>query len=140
MEPTTSFLRSRAVNAQPFTLESTYVHLKDSGVAAELALAPDFWATAATRPELQAGRLVGTGRLEQDPPHWEMHPAGDELLVLLSGRVELVLQDGRGERVIELRAGQAFVVPFGVWHRLRVKTPGEILFVTPGKGSQHRPR
>jgi quercetin dioxygenase-like cupin family protein len=71
-------------------------------------------------------------------PHWEMHPAGDELLVCLAGEFELVLQDGRSDQTVALAAGQAFLVPFGVWHRLRVKSAGEILFVTPGKGTQQR--
>jgi mannose-6-phosphate isomerase-like protein (cupin superfamily) len=132
--------RSRTVPDKPFSLDSTFVHLKDVGAASALAAGPDFWSTVGTRGDLQTGRVVGTYRFEKDMPHWEMHPAGDELLVVVSGAVELVLQaDGRKDIVIELGAGQAYLVPFGTWHRTRVKTPGEMLFVTPGKGNQHRP-
>jgi len=125
--------------AQPFQLQSTYVHLKDGGAASSFAGGPEFWATVATRSEGSVGRLVCSSRIEKDMPHWEMHPTGDELLVLLSGAVELVLQEGHNDRVVELDAGSAFLVPFGTWHRLRVKSPGEVLFVTPGKGTQVRP-
>ena len=125
--------------ATPFSLQEGYVHLKDLGQATRLVVGPEFWSTIASRSELQAGRLLGAFKLEKDMPHWEMHPSGDELLVALGGEFELVLQDGRSDHVIPLKGGQAYLVPFGVWHRLRVKTAGEVLFVTPGKGSQQRP-
>ena len=125
--------------AQPFRLQTTYVHLKDGGAAASVPVGPDFWGTIASRTELHVGRLITSCWIAKDLQHWEMHPTGDELLVLLSGKLDLVLQEGRSDRVVELDAGQAFLVPFGTWHRFLVKTPGELLFVTPGKGTQHRP-
>src|SRR5262249_28459659 len=118
--------------------QETFVHLKDLGQAAPLQVGPEFWETIDTRSELQLGRLLGAFKLEKDMPHWEMHPAGDELLVALGGEFEILLQDARGDAVVELKSGSAFLVPFGVWHRVRVKTPGEMLFVTPGKGTQQR--
>jgi len=71
--------------------------------------------------------------------HWERHPAGDEILCALEGRL-LVTIDGDGateEAVIE--NGQAFIVPRGRWHRLRVLEPGRLLFVGPTAGSELRP-
>ena len=44
-----------------------------------------------------------------------MHPEGDELLLLLSGAIDLILQTGDRERVVELRPGAACIVPRGVW-------------------------
>ena len=68
-----------------------------------------------------------------------MHPDGDELLYLVSGNVDVVLEeDGREERV-ELRSGQAFVVPRGLWHRVTLREPSQILYLTPGPGGQYRP-
>lgn len=135
----TAFRLRRAEAARPFDLGHTFVHLKDLGQAASIPVDERFWSTVDTRSDLQVGRLLGSLVLEKDPPHWEMHPAGDELVVALSGAFEVVMQDGRADHVVELAAGQAFLVPFGVWHRLMVKAPGRILFVTPGKGTQHRP-
>jgi mannose-6-phosphate isomerase-like protein (cupin superfamily) len=123
-----------------FSLEGTYVHLKDLGSATAFEVdRAAFWSDPAARPELATGRIVLSSRLEKDMPHWEMHPSGDELLVALSGEFEVLLQDGRSERSAPLAAGQAFLVPYGMWHRLKVKTAGEVVFVTPGKGTQHRP-
>jgi len=134
----TAFRLRRAEATRSFSLLKTYVHLKDLGQAASIAVEPGFWDTIDTRSDLQVGRLVGVHWTEKDSPHWELHPAGDELLVALGGEHELILQDGRNDVRIELQAGRAFLVPFGVWHRLRVKSPGAILFVTPGKGTQQR--
>ncbi|WP_258127748.1 cupin domain-containing protein [Achromobacter anxifer] len=70
---------------------------------------------------------------------WERHPAGDELLCVLEGRVVLTLMAGDGaESDVLLEARRSAIVPRGVWHRLHVACPGKILFVTPGHGSEHR--
>ena len=89
--------------------------------------------------DLDEGRLVGLYRFEESWTSWEMHPAGDELVFALSGAVELVLQEAGGDRTIALGAGEGTLVPKGVWHTARVRTPGHVLHVTPGTGTQHRP-
>jgi quercetin dioxygenase-like cupin family protein len=83
--------------------------------------------------------------MERPPPHrGELHPDGDELLYLVSGRVEVVLDDGDlddvgAETRHEVGPGQAFLVPRGVWHRIEVLEPAHLVHVTPGPGSGHRP-
>ena len=71
---------------------------------------------------------------------WERHPAGEELVLLVSGRVDLVQEIDREQRVVPLRAGQAVINPRGVWHTVDVHEPGDALFVTPGRGTENRPR
>jgi mannose-6-phosphate isomerase-like protein (cupin superfamily) len=86
------------------------------------------------------GYTVGAPLLAGPPPHdGEMHPDGDELLFLISGRctVELDLLEGR--RDVDLGPGQAVVVPRGVWHQIVVHEPGQLVHVTPGPGGDHRP-
>jgi catechol 2,3-dioxygenase-like lactoylglutathione lyase family enzyme len=86
------------------------------------------------------GLTVGAALLSSDAPHHgEMHPDGDELLYLTSGRVDVVLEEDGGEVRVELKPGQAFVVPRGVWHRVAVREPSQILYMTPGPGGQYRP-
>lgn len=79
-------------------------------------------------------------------PHGgEMHPDGDEFLYVVSGTMELIL-DGGDERTVGvatkvlLRAGDAYVVPRGVWHRLESVEPSHLVHVTPGPNGGHRPR
>ena len=92
------------------------------------------------------GLTVGVvPHMDRPPPHrGELHPDGDELLYLVSGRVEVVLDDGDLDHVgaetrHEVGPGEAFVVPKGVWHRLEVLEPAHLVHVTPGPGSGHRP-
>ena len=73
-------------------------------------------------------------------PHMgEMHPDGDELLFLISGHVSVLLEEQGAERAVELRPGQAIVVPRGVWHRVIPQQPSQLLHITPGPGGEHRP-
>lgn len=85
------------------------------------------------------GWLVTKFPMANDSPTWEMHSAGDELLYLLSGAMEVVLEESSGNHIIELQAGMACLVPRGVWHRQLMRTPGDLLVITYGKGTQLRP-
>ncbi|MEQ8232260.1 MAG: cupin domain-containing protein [Gammaproteobacteria bacterium] len=69
---------------------------------------------------------------------WEMHPAGDEIVVLLSGQVRFRVRDEAGERSVELsQAGEFLVVPKGRWHTAETAVTTRLLFVTPGEGTAH---
>jgi quercetin dioxygenase-like cupin family protein len=101
---------------------------------------------AGTKPPVRVdGFTVGAPHMERSAPHrGELHPDGDELLYLISGRVNVVLDDGDldnvgTETVTALEPGQAFVVPQGVWHRVEVLEPSHFVHITPGPGSGHRP-
>ncbi len=138
--------RTKGASADgPFDLSSTFVHL---GLGARATPLPDFRWT----PEYldgyerrfesdgDEGRIVVLNSQEATWDQWERHPAGEEVVVLLSGRVDLIQEiDGR-ERRVELRPGHAVVNPSGVWHTADVHEPGQALFITPGRGTEHRPR
>ena len=123
-----------------FDLAATYVQLDDGPAAVAVDVDADFWEKIDRRPELQGGRLVGTFHNATDWKTWEMHPAGDEVVCLLSGAIDVVLEEESGERTMELVAGQTCIVPRGVWHTANVRTPGDTLHITRGAGTQHRPR
>jgi mannose-6-phosphate isomerase-like protein (cupin superfamily) len=92
------------------------------------------------RPQRIDGLTIGAPQMTHEPPHGgEMHPDGDELLVLISGRVTVVIEDAEPPRRVGLAPGQALVVPRGVWHRVVLDEPSRILHVTPGPGGAHRP-
>jgi mannose-6-phosphate isomerase-like protein (cupin superfamily) len=79
-------------------------------------------------------------------PHGgEVHPDGDEFLYVVSGAIELILDDGDERAVgvetrVLLRSGDAYVVPRGVWHRLETVEPTHLVHVTPGPSGGARPR
>jgi mannose-6-phosphate isomerase-like protein (cupin superfamily) len=127
-----------------FDLSSTFVHL---GLGSRAHLLADFeWSDeylagyeAEHGGDAGEGRLVMIGHEDATWTSWERHPLGDELVVLLSGRVDVVQEVDGAERVVPLTAGMALVNPAGTWHRAVVHEAGEALFVTPGFGTEHRP-
>lgn len=135
----------RTTDAEPFDLLSSVIHL---GLGATAVPLRDFGWSA---EELEAysdrfagdgdeGRLVVMGHQDASWTSWERHPAGEEVVVLLSGRAELIQELDGVERRTELVRGRAIVNPPGVWHTCDVHEPGDAFFITPGRGTEHRPR
>lgn len=122
-----------------FTLDSTYIHLRPDERALAMEGGAKFWQGIAERRDLDQGRLMGCTDQKGNWSHWERHPAGDEILTLLSGEMAIVLETDAGEQRATLRPGETFIVPKGVWHRGIVTVPGRLMFVTPGAGTEHKP-
>jgi mannose-6-phosphate isomerase-like protein (cupin superfamily) len=128
------------MNDAAFDPTSTYLLLRHDGAAERIEVDERFWPDAMAGRRQLDGRLVSGFRLERDVDHWERHPAGDEVLLRLSGRFDVVLEQAGGERVVELGAtAPCCVIPAGAWHTVRVREPGVVVFLTPGEGTQHRP-
>ena len=119
--------------SQPFDLSQTLVGLDRSGTASGLE-----WSEGP--PPRPDGYSVGAPFMTRNAPHaGEMHPDGDKLLYLITGRVNVVLEEPGEVRVVEVSAGQAIVVPRGTWHRVELQEPSHLLDITPGPGGEHRP-
>lgn len=119
-----------------------YVHLKDSGQSELLPIPETFWGDLAqgAYPQLEQGRLMSVFSFSEPWSDWECHPAGEEVVMLLAGSAELLLEEVGGKRVVELRASGDFVlVPRGIWHTARTSVATTMLFLTPGAGTIHRP-
>jgi mannose-6-phosphate isomerase-like protein (cupin superfamily) len=123
-----------------FDPSSTYICLSPSGGARAIEVTPEFWSTMSDREELRDGRLVAVFACEEDWGHWEMHPHGEEVLVLLSGKVTMVFEESGGPRDVELQPGRACIVPPGTWHRAMARVPSRLLAITYGRGTAHRKR
>ncbi|HEY2814581.1 MAG TPA: cupin domain-containing protein [Acidimicrobiales bacterium] len=83
---------------------------------------------------------MGAPELTSDAPHdGEMHPDGDELLFMVSGAVTVRLELAGGDCLVELGAGDAVVVPKGVWHKVTLREPGRLVHITPGPNGDARP-
>ncbi|MEU9337066.1 cupin domain-containing protein [Streptomyces sp. NPDC048290] len=96
--------------------------------------------SAAVAADGAEGRLVTIFDGDGPGDHWERHPAGDELVVCLSGSVT-VTRDAEGvpDRVV-LGPGEATVNPAGTWHAVDMAGPASLLTITAGLGTEHRPR
>ncbi|MEM9135239.1 MAG: cupin domain-containing protein [Actinomycetota bacterium] len=119
-----------------FNPAQVFLHMDENGEAHRLDTSQEGFWSALGEQELD-GRLVGLVRMSQSTS-WEMHPGGDEMLFLLSGAIDVIVDDGHGEDLIPLTAGRMCIVPRHVWHRQVIKEPGDLLFVTPGPSTEHR--
>ena len=122
-----------------FDVTATYVHLPDGGAATPVECTPEFWRELASGERSYDGRMVTANHVSGDMAHWEMHPAGEELLVSVGATVKAVFQREDGEETVALPPGAACIVPRGVWHRIRVVEPGVLIFITHGEGTEHKP-
>jgi mannose-6-phosphate isomerase-like protein (cupin superfamily) len=137
--------RDSAAMTEAFDLSTTIVHLGLGATATPvpgLEWTPEFLDAYGHRfaADGDEGRMVVIVPQTETWDSWERHPVGEEVVVLLSGRVDLIQEIDGEHRSVELRPGQAVVNPKGVWHTANVHEPGEGLFVTPGRGTEHRPR
>jgi quercetin dioxygenase-like cupin family protein len=71
---------------------------------------------------------------------WEMHPNGSELVVCTAGEIVLVQEVDGAERRTRLGPGEYAINAPGVWHTADVASAATALFVTSGRGTQHRQR
>jgi mannose-6-phosphate isomerase-like protein (cupin superfamily) len=92
-------------------------------------------------PQRIDGFTIGAPHLAGDPPHdGEMHPDGDELLYLVSGAATVTLELSGGTTPVGLGAGDALVVPQGVWHQITTREPAQLIHITPGPNGEARLR
>jgi hypothetical protein len=68
-----------------------------------------------------------------------MHPHAEEFVYLLGGEIEFLQELASGIAATRISGRGAVLIPRGVWHTARVFAPSRMLFVTMGRGTQHRP-
>lgn len=85
------------------------------------------------------GMTLGFATLVDDAPHGgEIHPDGDEILYVISGKVR-VTGESDPEHPLELGPGEACIVQKGEWHKVSVLEETRLIHITPGPNGDHRP-
>lgn len=123
-------------------IRETYLHVRDGGNTDTVPLTDSFWndLTSGQRPDLEQGRLMTAFTFSEPWSSWERHPAGEELVMLLTGDATMVLEEAGGHRSVRLSTPGAYVlVPPNTWHTARTSVASTLLFLTPGAGTEHRP-
>ncbi|HZX81345.1 MAG TPA: cupin domain-containing protein [Lysobacter sp.] len=124
------------------TILATYLHVQNGNRLDPISVSETFWSELAegNHTELDRGQLMSAFTFDEPWASWERHPAGEELVMLLSGAAEVVLELPGGENVVALSAvGDYVLVPPNIWHTARTSVPTTMLFLTPGAGTEHRP-
>lgn len=119
---------------------STYLLLKALGDATQYPCGDAFWSKPAS--ELNAigrGWLVSEHVFNRDWLNWEMHTRADEVVYLLEGEAQLLLELPSGLAVHRILGRGVIVVPKGVWHTAKASVPCRMLHIIMGEGTQHRP-
>jgi mannose-6-phosphate isomerase-like protein (cupin superfamily) len=136
-------LKSNSIKIVPaFNAASTYLKLRPDARAEALPVTANFW------PDLIQGRfgdfhneyLVTMHSFDAKWPHWEMHPNGDEIVCLISGSVDMTLDQAGELSTVSLRkVGDFVLVEKGAWHIANPLAATTLLFISAGEGTTHRP-
>ena len=91
-------------------------------------------------PERMDGMTIGI--VDMDPRHpaphaGEVHPDGDEILFVISGRIR-VIGESDLEDAVELGAGEMCIVQKGEWHLVQTLEVGQLIHITPGPHGDYR--
>ena len=121
-------------------LEQVFAVLKSDLSVETVEVTPDLYSKLDRDYDGFRGHsLLALHEFDRPWASWECHPAGDEVVVLLTGRVRLRIRKEAGEEAIELASpGEYAVVPRGCWHTADARTRSRMLFVTPGEGTENR--
>ena len=125
---------------QAVRLASNFVVLKDNLEADVVEVMPDLYQRLDRDFGDFAGHLlIASHAFDDDWPTWEIHPAGDEIVILVSGDVDLVLAGADGNDVTRMTEPGTFaIVPRNTWHTARIRRHSVLLFITPGEGTENR--
>lgn len=121
-------------------LSSNYIDLRGVNSAKPLQIDDDFWwklANGSIHPT--PDRLLMHAHQSQSWDHWERHPKGEEVIIQISGETVLLLETDIGYQHVPLKGFQTVIVPRKSWHTLHVHQPADMIFITPGEGTEHRP-
>jgi uncharacterized cupin superfamily protein len=121
----------------PIDLATTYLFLERGAGLRVLDVDEGFWAKIDERTDLDDGRLVMATPMTTDWTNWEMHPAGDEVILVAEGVVRVHTEPG--EPVV-VRAPDLVLMPAGTWHTMDIIEPARVVTITWGAGTRHRDR
>ena len=121
-------------------LAQTFARLTSDGNIHAIPVTTAFW--RGTGAAASGDRFVGivdfSSSEDLHSSSQEVHPDGDELVVVLAGAIDVMIDDGTSESTIALDVGHAAVVRRGMWHRLVMRQPGRLLFINIRTSMQSR--
>lgn len=114
-----------------------FVILKPDMGMDELQFGPDFYESLDRNYDgFKSHCLISAHEFTENWPTWEIHPKGDEMVVLMGGSAEFILKtNAETESVLLVEPGSFVVVPGNTWHTAIINDHASLLFITPGEGT-----
>ena len=87
------------------------------------------------------GWIVGVQHVAESWTEWRRHADGDAFLFLLWGAATVLTADDPTEEATsnDLKAASAFIVPSGMWYRVTVEEPANLLAAVRAGAAESRP-
>lgn len=122
-------------------IENDFVVLTPSKQANSITNTHDMYERLNTEySDFKGHELISCYSFSENWSTWEIHPHGDEIVMLLSGSATFILDvDGEKQHVHLSRAGEYAIIPRNTWHTAHVVDMARVLFITPGEGTRHKP-
>lgn len=129
------------MQTKPLDLASTFVVLDPDLAAEPVNVTATIFEELEERYEGFSGHLlVSSFSFDTNWSTWELHPAGDEIVVLLGGEAEMVIDEAGEEVAYRLtEPGQYVIVPRNSWHTGRTASSATVVLITPGEGTANEP-
>ncbi|HTR79856.1 MAG TPA: hypothetical protein VMH39_17210 [Gemmatimonadaceae bacterium] len=121
-------------------LHETFAVLRPDLSVGTIAVTPTIYEELdAAFNQFRSHVLIASFEFERDWETWERHPAGDEIVILVSGAATLKLRKPSGDEAVELREPGAFIIiPRNTWHTAEIGQKTRMIFVTPGEATENR--
>lgn len=122
-----------------FDLSQLYLSLKKNGEIEKHEGGDKFWSKSGEElDKIGEDWLITEFESTEDWQSWEMHPHAEEIVYLLSGAADLILEKDGNQKKFELRGKGLVIVPPETWHTAKIFEPSLFLVITLGKETQHR--
>jgi mannose-6-phosphate isomerase-like protein (cupin superfamily) len=120
-----------------FNIADEFVVLSPDKVAYTVVNSPTVYQDLAREfGDFKGHEIIALHEFHEDWSSWEVHPNGDETVVLLSGSATFVIKLGGSDHEVTLnKPGDTVIVPTAAWHTARITEPTNMLFITPGEGT-----
>nr|CAA6806210.1 MAG: Cupin [uncultured Thiotrichaceae bacterium] len=128
------------MNIGPFSIEKQFVVMSPDKSASIEALDSSLYQRLNDNyAGFKGHELICCYEFNKDWGNWEIHPKGDEIVVLLSGNAEFVIELETEQRSVTLEnMGDYAIIPKKTWYTIRTQTKTKILFISPCEGTESK--
>ncbi len=124
-------LFKRDPELDPIDLSETYTLLHSTGDVEKVKGGDEFWKThRSIHDRVGQHWLFSEHFYQKDWTEWKMHPAGDEIIYLLDGSINVIINQANLSNTLKLRSNGVITIPRRVWYTIQVISPCHVLNIS----------